>query len=152
MAPADSQDRQVPLQGGAAKSQLEVVALPRHPAQLRMGLRAIERRVDVGAAAEEQPLDPIEQLRRVLGAAGGQDHGQAAALLDGAHVVLPQGIEPGAALVGADRDADGRTRPHIFSGIGIPRTSSSSSICSRKASTTDSRKARRSGLSAYSTE
>ena len=143
MAPTDSEKGHVPGQGLPGEGQLEVVPLPEDLAELRVGGLAIEGRIDVGAAREDESMDPVEEVGGVLRPAGSQDDRQAARLFDRADVVPPQHEEVRPAVVVADGHPDRGTH-HIRSGIGMPRRSRSVSIWRTKASTAKVRKARRS--------
>ena len=59
-APADPQERDVALDRPPRERDLEVVALGDRVHRLRRALLAVEARVDVGAAREQQPVDEIE--------------------------------------------------------------------------------------------
>src|SRR6185437_6500566 len=59
-ATADAEHRQVALDRGAHQGDFEAVALGDGVNSLRMGLLAIARRVDVGAAGEHQPVEQLE--------------------------------------------------------------------------------------------
>ena len=58
---ADPQHRHVALQRPPGQGQLEGVALGPGALRLRVRLGAVARRVDVGAARQEQRVDPVEQ-------------------------------------------------------------------------------------------
>src|SRR6266702_1667155 len=151
MAPTDSEKGQIPFESLPGEGQLEIVPLPDHLAELPVGARAVEGGVHVRPPGEEQPLYPVQELGGVLRPARGEDEGQSTGLLDRADVVLAKEMEAGPAVVVADRDPDGRPH-HIRSGIGMPRRATRASLWPMKASTSIVRRARRSPLSAYSSE
>ena len=90
MPPADSQGGEVPAEGIAAEGQLEVVALADHAAELRVGLLAVQGRVDVRAAGEQEADDPVQQVGRVGRAARGQDQRKPPGLFHRSDVVLSE--------------------------------------------------------------
>src|SRR5258706_12107888 len=151
MAPADSEKGQVPAQGLAAERQLEGVALPERGPELGMRLLSVGLRIDIGAAGQEQAVGPIQHFCRVLRPAGGEDQGKAARRLHRPHVVLaePEDLRLLARILDGDRDGGAR---HMRSGMGMPRARVRISMCRTKASTTSVRSARRSSVSAWSTE
>src|SRR6266496_1778247 len=151
MAPTDSEQGEVAAEGLADEGELEEIALREHGAEGGMGLLAVVPRVDVGAAGEEEPVHPVEQLRHVLRPSGRDDEGQPARRFHGAHVVVAEAEDLALAARVLDRDPDGGPA-HIRSGTGIPSSAVRTPIWRTKASTTSVRKARRSSLSAYSTE
>jgi hypothetical protein len=151
MSPTDSEQREVVFEGFPAQRDLESVALGEDPAELRVRGLAVEGRVDVGPSREDQRIQAAQQLLCILWLAGDEHDGQAAGLLDRSHIVGPEQVEAVAFGVVADRDPDGGAG-HIRSGTGIPRRPRSTSICLRKVSTTRVRNARRSSVSAYSSE
>ena len=82
MAPTDSEKGHVPGQGLPGEGQLEVVPLPDDLAEAGVGGLAIESGVDVGAAREDESIDPVQELGGVLRPAGSQENRQASRLLD----------------------------------------------------------------------
>src|SRR5262245_43104902 len=147
MAPTDSEDRQVAAEGLPSESELEIVAFPDDPAELRVRPLAEESRVYVRSPGQDEGRHTVEERRGVLGPAGGEDGGEAGRGPDRPHVRLSQDVNAGPPVVGACRDADGRAH-HMRSGTGMPRTSSRASIWRTKAVTRSVRKARRSSVSA----
>jgi hypothetical protein len=83
---ADAEHRHVALERGAAEGDLEPVAFGVETRRHRVVLGAVERRVDVGAAAQHQPVEQVEQLVGALGArlVHRQEERQPAGLRDGA--------------------------------------------------------------------
>ena len=63
---ADPEHRQVALDRGAHERDLEAVALGHRVERLGMGLLAIARRVDVGAAGQHQPVEQVERFVGLL--------------------------------------------------------------------------------------
>ena len=59
--PADAQHGHPAIEGATDEAHLEAIALGPSEADLRVPLRAIGGRVDVGAAREHQSLDSVEQ-------------------------------------------------------------------------------------------
>ena len=71
-APADAEHGHPAIEGATDEAHLEAIALGPRGAGLRVPLRAVGGRVDVGAARKHQPLDSVEQrvgrlLRGVVG-------------------------------------------------------------------------------------
>src|ERR1700683_480567 len=91
-AAADAQHRHVALDGSARERYLEGISLGDRVNRVRPGLLAIGGGVDVGAACEQQAVDQIEYLLRVLGRTrvGREHHGQAAGALHRLYVAEPE--------------------------------------------------------------
>src|SRR4029450_12967249 len=151
MGPADSEDREVPAQGLAAEREPDGVPVVERGAELGMRGLAVLSGVHVGPARQEEPAHVVEDLPRVLGTAGGEDQGKPARRLHRSHVVLaqPEDLRLLARVLDGDRDGGPR---HMRSGIGIPSRRVRTSMCRTNASTTIVRRARRSSVSAWSTE
>ena len=148
MAPADSEDRQVPREGLARERQLEVVASPVDASEPGVRVAAVERGVDVDSAGEQQPIKPVEHGSGVLRPLRRQHQRNRTRALHGARVVLPHPVVARPVAV-PERDADDGPR-HMRSGTGTPISSSRISIWRTKASTTKARAARSSSLAAWS--
>ena len=132
-------------------AQLEVVAGAVDPPQAGVGRLAVERRVDVGPAREDDTVKAIEQPLHLAGKGDGQSHGQGPGLLDRAQVALPEPDEARLPLVVAQGDPE-EGPAHIRSGTGMPSRSRRACIWRTNASTMSVRKARRSSPSAWRTE
>ncbi len=83
-AAADAEQRQPPLQRRAAERDLEIVASAARVGGAGIRGRAVARRVEVGTAAEQEPVDPVEDRSRVGGSAraGGQQQRHPSRLVD----------------------------------------------------------------------
>jgi hypothetical protein len=92
MAPADSEDRQVPVERLPGEGELEFVTPAVHPAELRMGRLAVEDGVNVDAAGQQDTVQAIEEGGNVPGLDRRQDQRQRSRLLDGPHVVFAHGV------------------------------------------------------------
>ena len=86
-AAADREHRQVARERRGQQRELGAVALGHDPVRLGMRLLAVQLRVEVGAAGEDQP---VERVQRLLDAVVGGRHEQRACAraLDRAHVVV----------------------------------------------------------------
>jgi hypothetical protein len=111
---------------------------------------SVERGIHVDAPREQQAVEAVEQGLRVLGRERRQHHGHGARAFHRADVVGAHRVVARPVAV-PERDPDDRAR-HIRSGIGIPSSSSSTSIWRTNASTTSARLARRSSLAACNSE
>ena len=87
-ASADPEHGHVALQRARAEAELEAVALGARAARLRVRACAVARRVDVGAAGQDQRVEHVEQLVGRLGddVIGRQDQGEPAGPLNGERV------------------------------------------------------------------
>src|SRR6266436_5870328 len=135
MAPADSEQGQVPPQGLATKRDLEVVPVAEDGPERRVGPSAIQPGIDVGATRQEQAIHVVEEVAHILGPTRREDQRQAAPRLHRPHVVLAQAEDLRLLLGVLDGDPDGRAL-HIRSGTGMPKSDVSTSIWRTKASTT----------------
>ena len=91
-AAADRQQREVALGGGGEQGELVLVGDAIDVGAER-GVRqlSVRRRVEVGPAAEDQAVEPVEQRSGVVDVAvGGHDDGDPAGLLDRLRVGQPQ--------------------------------------------------------------
>ena len=95
-AAADAQQRHVALEGAAGERDLEVVALGHGAASLGMGLRPVGRRIDVGAAGQDEPVEQVEDRVGVVLRAlvGRQQQREPAGALDGVDVGARQQDRP----------------------------------------------------------
>ncbi len=72
---ADAEQRDATLQRASRQRDLEAVAVRIGPDGLRMRLGAVALGIDVGAASQDQRVDAIEELVRILrGTAVGWQH------------------------------------------------------------------------------
>jgi hypothetical protein len=117
-APADAQQRKVPVQRRAHEGQLRCVPLGPQPGRLRVRLLAVQLRVEVGTSGEHDSVQALED-RVVRRGRRWQDHCPAAGGFDAFDVAEGQhhgGQVPHAParLLDVRRDADHRPSPVCF--------------------------------------
>ena len=120
---------QVALDRRARERDLEDIALGRRHGGLLARLLAVGRGIDVGAAGEQQAVDQLEHLARVIdrGAVRREHHGHAAGLLHRFHVAARQQnglLVPDAPLRPLQRRAqadDGTIHSHTIGSTPAPR-------------------------------